>query len=361
VKNTDKEPAIDQQPPAPGVAESFQNISGAIAGVPELTAFASALELINPHLYSVEERIKAQARAFDPAVEGYVSYVCNKGGKRLRPVLALLAGGASGKITSGHVDLAVIVELIHIATLVHDDIIDGADLRRDQPTANAKWGNSLSVLLGDCLFSHALRLAAAYGDTTICRRIAEASSDVCSGEIIQTQRRHDLKLTTTEYYKIIEMKTAALFSVACELGGFISEANPTVISALKDFGTKIGIAYQIYDDCLDLAGTEKESGKTLGTDIRKGKFTLPILLMLQGGDSAEGASLRDMLAGDGEPDEEALRDIIRRSGSVHASAKVALRLIAEARECLDVVPDNRYVSGLRAITEHVSYLIARLS
>ena len=360
MKNTDKEPAIEPQQSAPGAAESFKNISGAIAGVPELTAFASALELINPHLYSVEERIKAQARAFDPAVEGYVSYVCNKGGKRLRPVLALLAGGAAGKVTSGHVDLAVIVELIHIATLVHDDIMDGADLRRDQPTANAKWGNSLSVLLGDCLFAHALRLAAAYGDTTICRRIAEASSEVCSGEIIQTQRRYDLKLTTADYYKIIEMKTAALFSVACELGGFISEANPTVITALKDFGSKIGVAYQIYDDCLDLAGTEKESGKTLGTDIRKGKFTLPILLMLQGGD-ADGTALRNMLAGDDAPDEDALREIIRRSGSVHASAQVAHRLIKEARECLDSVPDNRYVSGLRAITEHVSYLIARLN
>lgn len=358
MKNTDKDSAIDNSS-APGISESFQNISGAIAGVPALTAFASALELINPHLYSVEERIKAQARAFDPAVEGYVSYVTSKGGKRLRPVLALLAGGAAGKIESGHVDLAVIVELIHIATLVHDDIMDGADLRRDQPTANAKWGSSLSVLLGDCLFAHALRLAAAYGDTTICRRIAEASSEVCSGEIIQTQRRYDLKLTTADYYKIIEMKTAALFSVACELGGFISEANPAVINALKEFGSKIGVAYQIYDDCLDLAGTEAESGKTLGTDIRKGKFTLPILLMLQGGDTEETNRLRTLLAED-EPNEEALREMIQRSGSVNAAAQVANRLITEARACLDIVPDNRYVSGLRAITEHVSYLIAKL-
>lgn len=358
MKNTDKDSAIDQ-PPAPGIAESFQNISGAIAGVPALTAFASALEMISPHLVSVEERIREQARAFDPAVEGYVSYVTNKGGKRLRPVLALLAGGASGKVTSGHVDLAVIVELIHIATLVHDDIMDGADIRRDQPTANAKWGSSLSVLLGDCLFAHALRLAAAYGDTTICRRIAEASSEVCSGEIIQTQRRYDLSLTTADYFKIIEMKTAALFSVACELGGYISEASPEVINALKEFGTKIGVAYQIYDDCLDLAGTEEESGKTLGTDIRKGKFTLPILLMLQSDDKAETDRLRTLLAED-EPNESALREMIHRSGSVNASALVAERLISEARTGLDVVPDNRYVSGLRAITEHVSHLIAKL-
>ncbi|MGA7905710.1 MAG: polyprenyl synthetase family protein, partial [Terrimicrobiaceae bacterium] len=244
-------------------------------------AFAQTLELINPHLYSVEERIRAQARAFDPAVEGYVSYVCEKGGKRLRPVLALLAGGASGQITSGHVDLAVIVEMMHVATLVHDDIMDGAELRRDQPTANAKWGSSISVLLGDCLFAHALRLATSFSNNAICRRIADAASEVCSGEIIQTQRRYDLKLSTTDYYRIIEMKTAALFAVACELGAFISEASPTVIGALRNFGLRIGTAYQIYDDCLDFAGTEEETGKTLGTDIRKGKFTLPVLLALQ--------------------------------------------------------------------------------
>ncbi len=135
--------------------------------------------------------------------------------------------------------------------------MDGADIRRDQPTANAKWGNSLSVLLGDCLFAHALRLAAAYGDPTICLRIADASAEVCSGEIIQTQRRYDLNLSTAEYYRVIEMKTAALFAVACELGAYISKADQKVIDALKAFGSKIGVAYQIYDDCLDLAAPRR--------------------------------------------------------------------------------------------------------
>jgi len=351
VKPTDKESAISQPP------QDIPDFSAILAGVSELSPFAAALELINPHLYAVEERIRAQARSFDPAVEGYVSYVCDKGGKRLRPVLALLAGGASGEITSGHVDLAVMVELIHIATLVHDDIMDGADLRRDQPTANAKWGNSLSVLLGDCLFAHALRLAASYGDTNICRRIAEASEEVCSGEIIQTQRRYDLKLSTADYYRIIEMKTAALFSVACELGGYISKASPEVIGALRQFGSKIGIAYQIYDDCLDLAGTEAEFGKTLGTDIRKGKFTLPILLALQGDNNA----LRDLLVEEGQVDEEKITNILRDSGSIKAAAQVAQRMIGEARESLASLPPNRYVSGLQAITEHLIRLVGQLS
>jgi len=327
-----------------------------LAPAPSAAEFVKALELVNPHLYSVEDRIREQARAFDPAVEGYVSYVCSKGGKRLRPAMALLAGGATGKVTSSHVDLAVILELIHIATLVHDDIMDGAELRREQPTANAKWGNAISVLLGDCLFAHALRLSTGFSNSDICRRIADAASEVCSGEIIQTQRRFDLKLQIPDYYKIIEMKTAALFSAACELGAFINEANPETIGALRTFGAKIGTAYQIYDDLLDLAGTEEESGKTLGTDLRKGKFTLPVLILLQGGN---WKTLGDMLLGEEPLDEEALQQMLERSGAIPAAAAAVDRLIAEAHAALQTTPDNRYRSGLSAIADHVAALARR--
>ncbi len=320
-------------------------------------SFAQAFELINPHLYTVEERIRAQAKAFDPAVEGYVSYVCNAGGKRLRPALALLSAGATGKISSSHVDLAVILELIHIATLVHDDIMDGAELRRDQPTANAKWGNAITVLLGDCLFAHALRLSTGFSNSDICRRIADAATEVCSGEIIQTQRRFDLKLSTADYYRIIEMKTAALFSAACELGAFISEASPPVISALKSFGTKLGVAYQIYDDILDLAGTEEETGKTLGTDIRKGKFTLPVLLMLQSG--RELSTLRELLLNEDKADAAMLNGMLEQTGAIPAAISVANRILTEATQQLDNIQDNKYARGLRAIASHLEGLLAR--
>lgn len=350
----DKEQAVDQPAGKPDLVKKITDSLGA-----ENSAFAQALDLINPHLYSVEERIRAQARTFDPAVEGYVSYVCDKGGKRLRPALALLAAGATGKITSSHVDLAVIVELIHVATLVHDDIMDGAELRRDQPTANAKWGNSISVLLGDCLFAHALRLATGFENTDVCRRIADAAAEVCSGEIIQTQRRYDLKLSTADYYRIIEMKTAALFSVACELSAFISGAGPVVISALKTFGSKIGTAYQIYDDCLDLAGTEEETGKTLGTDIQKGKFTLPILLMLQS-QGTDATALRTMLLQEDNVDERQLTEMLTRAGSIAAAAQVSRRMLSEARASLEVIPVNRYVSGLQSIADHLITQVGRL-
>jgi octaprenyl-diphosphate synthase len=320
-------------------------------------SFSQAFELINPHLYTVEERIRTQAKAFDPAVEGYVSYVCEAGGKRLRPALALLSAGATGKITASHVDLAVILELIHIATLVHDDIMDGAELRRDQPSANAKWGNAITVLLGDCLFAHALRLSTNFSNSDICRRIADAAAEVCSGEIVQTQRRFDLKLSTADYYRIIEMKTAALFSAACELGAFISEASPPVIGALKCFGTKLGVAYQIYDDILDLAGSEEETGKTLGTDLRKGKFTLPVLLMLQSGKDV--ATIRDLLLKEDKVDAELLVAMLGSAGALEAAKGVAFRLIGEALSQLDTVHDNKYARGLRAIAAHLNALLGR--
>jgi octaprenyl-diphosphate synthase len=323
----------------------------------EPISFAQAFELINPHLYTVEERIRAQAKAFDPAVEGYVSYVCGTGGKRLRPALALLSAGATGKITASHVDLAVILELVHIATLVHDDIMDGAELRRDQPSANAKWGNAITVLLGDCLFSHALRLSTNFSNSDICRRIADAAAEVCSGEIIQTQRRFDLKLSTADYYRIIEMKTAALFSAACELGAFISEASPPVIGALKAFGTKLGVAYQIYDDIIDLTGSEDETGKTLGTDLRKGKFTLPVLLMLQSGKDV--ATIHNLLLKEDKVDEELLVAMLGSAGALQAAKGVAFRLIDEAVSQLDGIQDNKYARGLRAIPAHLRSLLER--
>ena len=323
----------------------------------EPISFAQAFDLIHSHLTTVEGRIRDQAKAFDPAVEGYVAYVCGAGGKRLRPALALLSAGATGQITEAHVDLAVIMELIHIATLVHDDIMDGAELRRDQPTANAKWGNAITVLLGDCLFAHALRLSTNFNDSEVSRRIADAAAEVCSGEIIQTQRRFDLNLSTLDYYRIIELKTAALFSAACELGAVLNRADKAVIGALKAFGTKLGVAYQIYDDILDLAGSEAETGKTLGTDLRKGKFTLPILLMLQSGDAP--SSLRELLIKEEEVDAQLLAGILDSAGALREATAIALRLLDEADEQLGAVRGSNYAGGLGAIGEHLRALLKR--
>src|SRR5438094_5873648 len=234
--------------------------AGSGTGTVGFSPLARVARLVQPHLEEVEARIAQQAAAFDPALEGYVVYAVGSRGKRLRPLLALLAGGATGNINSNHVDLAVIVELIHIATLVHDDVMDEAERRRAQPTANARWGNSLSVLLGDCLFAHALTLSTNFENAGIGRAIARTAATVCSGEMIQTQRRFDLNLGVQDYLRIVEMKTGSLFSTAAELAALISEAEPNVIETFKNFGIQVGTAYQIYDDCVDLAGSESATG-----------------------------------------------------------------------------------------------------
>ncbi len=322
-------------------------------------ALKSTFELINAQLYSVEERIRQQAKAFDPAVEGYVTYAVESHGKRLRPALALLAGGATGNICPNHLDLAVILEMIHAATLVHDDILDGADKRRGQPTANAKWGTALSVLLGDCLFAHALKLSTSFPNAEIGRRIAHAASEVCSGEIIQTQRRFDLKLSVPDYYKIIEMKTAALFAAACELGAFINEAAPEVIDALRIYGLQLGTAYQIYDDVLDLAGDETKVGKTLGSDLRKGKLTLPVLHLLQISDEAERHRLSEIILNGEESDILALADRAIAAGAVKSAVATGRKLLREAESQLRLVPGNKYRDALSGLVGTLDRMIAQ--
>ncbi len=324
-------------------------------------ALKRAFEPIQESLAQVEDRICAQARAFDPAVEAYVSYAIQSNGKRLRPALALLAGGATGRILGEHGDLATIVELIHAATLVHDDILDHADLRRGRPTPNAKWGNSLAVLLGDCLFAHALRLSTSFENARMCRRIADAASEVCSGEIIQTQRRFDLSLSVPDYFRILEMKTGALFAVATELGALLNDAPENVQKDLHAFGLRLGTAYQIYDDCLDLAGDEAKAGKTLGSDLRRGKLTLPILHLLQTSTEPERTRLSGMIL---TGNEEEVRGLVEQSierGAVRYAVTTGRRMLAEAQESLESLAPTVFRESLESLCITLDAMITPLA
>lgn len=336
--------------------KNFTKIAPPASALPRLKR---VLELINAQLYSVEERIRGQAKAFDPAVEGYIAYACESNGKRLRPALALLAGGATGNISSSHIDLAVVIELIHAATLVHDDIMDGAEVRRGQPTLNAKWGSALTVLLGDALFAHALKLSTRFSNNEVSRRIADAALDVCTGEIIQTQRRFDLTLPVMEYNRIIEMKTAALFSSAAELGAYLNDATPEIISAMKVFGQKLGNAYQVYDDCMDIAGTEEEAGKSLGTDLEKGKLTLPMILLLKGASGDERETFGEAIMRGRPEDATFLREAALRTGAFTQTVAAGRQLLKDATAQLRVVPSNRYSAGLADICTSLDELLAR--
>jgi octaprenyl-diphosphate synthase len=317
-------------------------------------------QLVRPQMEEVEARIAEQASAFDPAIEGYVAYAIGGQGKRLRPLLALLAGGATGNLTPGHVDLAVIIELIHVATLVHDDIMDEAERRRGQPTVNARWGNSLSVLLGDCLFAHALNLSTNFENADISRAIARTATTVCSGEMIQTQRRFDLKLSVEDYLRIVEMKTGSLFSAAGELAATISEADPSVIEMFKVFGMQIGTAYQIYDDCLDLAGSESVTGKTLGTDLRKGKFTLPVLIFLQSASEFERERCCRLVL---EEKCEEMTELLKNgatNGALNESITAGSQMIREAQNALEKTGSNPYSDALFSLGDALREMFDQL-
>jgi len=317
-------------------------------------------EPVQAELDEVDRRITAQTAEFDPAIEGYVAYAIGGGGKRLRPLVALLSGGATGSLVSGHLDLAVIVELIHLATLVHDDIMDEAERRRSQPTVNARWGNSLSVLLGDVLFAHALNLSTDFDDTSISRTIARTATEVCSGEMIQTQRRFDLQLSREEYFRIIGMKTGSLFACAAELGAVISDAPAAVVRRMKSYGAKIGTAYQIYDDCLDIAGTEAETGKTLGTDLRKGKLTLPVLTLLESA-SAFDRERCCALVLEGKLEEvTALLQNSPAHGALGASLNTAAKLIRAAQAELAPLTASRCLDSLFGLGGALQELLEQL-
>ena len=314
-------------------------------------------ELVRPDLEKVEIAIRAQVRDFDSAVEPYITYICNTSGKRIRPALAILVGGATGAVTGDHRKIGVILELIHMATLVHDDIIDGASARRSMPTSNAKWGNSLAVLLGDAIFSHALTLATDFNSIEICRKVGNAAKEVCQGEILQTQRRFDLTLSKEDYFKVIEMKTGALFAAATGLSAAVSGLSTSDEEKLSDYGMKLGTAYQIYDDCLDLVGSEEIVGKTLGTDLAKGKLTLPILNLLEASTPSQREEINRRIMEQQEIDLPAITGASAYDAALEKAVSTGLGLLEGCRGDLEVLAPSEYKDALLQITYFLESLL----
>jgi octaprenyl-diphosphate synthase len=317
--------------------------------------------LVADKLLIVEEQIQAQANAFDPGVAGYVEYVCSTSGKRIRPALAILAAGACGGTEENAIKLGVVLELIHLASLVHDDIMDGATIRRNAPTAAVKWGHSLSVLLGDCLFAHALEVAASFPGNHMSRKIARASNDVCSGEILQTQRRFDFNLSLDDYFKIIRMKTAALFSSATELSAYLAGASEEVQAAMQTYGEALGIAYQIYDDVLDLVGDESKIGKTLGTDLIKGKLTLPILYLRDMATEGQKHKLNKLMLQHEPIEVNVLAGIADYEGAIERAIGTARDYLNTARNALEVLPISDERTAMEGITRYLDRLLDKCS
>jgi octaprenyl-diphosphate synthase len=308
---------------------------------------------VEPFLNAVASRLSEQIQAFEKEIVPFAAYALSAQGKQIRPTLVALSAGAAGGVNDSHVSVAVIIEMVHLATLVHDDVMDEAKIRRGRPTLAANWGNEISVLLGDCLFAHALKLAAGFPTTEICRAVASATNTVCSGEILQTDRRKNFELSRSEYFKVLEMKTGELFALSCDLGAYLSGAKGSRRLALRQFGLAVGTAYQLYDDCLDLFGTEKSAGKSLGTDLAKGKMTLPMLLLLERAEPAERQMVEDFVK-DWEPAFFLkIVELLRSYGALEEARLAVHQYLQTARQELCLIPESESRSALYFLTQYL--------
>ena len=316
---------------------------------------------VEPFLEAVHARLLGQVEAFDEQIASLARYALTGHGKQLRPSLVALSAGATGHPQDAHAEAAVIIEMIHLATLVHDDVMDEASIRRSRPTLAANWGNEIAVLLGDCLFAHALKLAAGFPTTEICRAVANSTNIVCAGEILQTQRRHQFHFSREEYIKVLQMKTGELFALSCDLGAYLNDAPPEHRDALRRFGMALGTAYQIFDDCLDLFGQESVAGKSLGTDLAKGKMTLPVLLLLENAKASDRKKLEVMLREWRSDEWPSLLKHLEAHRVLGESRRVVDEYLHLAGQLLKPLPKSEGRTGLLRLIEFLGRQMARLA
>jgi octaprenyl-diphosphate synthase len=320
-----------------------------------LTHLKELRDLLAPVRAELEQMADQIAVALRPESEELaplVGHVARYRGKQLRGGMVLLTARALGKLVPEHVQVAVIVEMIHTATLVHDDVLDNATMRRKLSTINVIYGNEVPVLLGDYIYAKAFNLSVNMEDQTCSRVLSEVTRTICQGEITQILQRDDLRLTEQRYLGIIGDKTASLYGAACELGAYHAGGDPGVIERFKDFGYSLGVAFQIVDDCLDLEGEESVVGKSLGTDLAGGKMTLPVLWCLR---RREGdPSLQELLRAGRDGD---LIGVLRRSfdleGGLSYAHSRAEDYIQRARRALEGLPPSDSLEALRSMADYV--------
>ena len=318
------------------------------------------VEPVEPFLEAVSQGLAKQVDAFDPALAQYAEYALTGNGKHLRPALVALSAKALGQPDKNHVTVAVIIEMVHLATLVHDDVMDEAEIRRGKLTLASNWGNDIAVLFGDCLFAHALRLAASFPTPEICRAVASATNTVCSGEILQTRNRANFNLTKAEYFRIMEMKTAELFALSCDLAALLAGATAVERQAMRQFGLAFGTAYQIYDDCLDLFGTEAKAGKSLGTDLVKGKMTLPLLVLRERANDADRAELQRLLARWEPGSLPRVGALLRQYDALKPSRETIHQYLNGARRCVASLPETAGRTALAMLPDYLEQQVAAL-
>lgn len=310
-----------------------------------------ALNLVKEDIEKVEQFLKDDIKTSVPLINEVILYLLSSGGKRLRPVFLALSARMCGYKGENIPAMSAVIEYIHTATLLHDDIIDGAKYRRKRPTANSLYGNDVAVLCGDFLYSRSYITLTEYGAKQVQMILSSAALTMSEGEVIQLLKTGDINLTLDDYIQIITRKTAVLFSAACEIGGRLAEVSEEKIKALKDFGYYLGLSFQMTDDILDYMGNPEITGKKNGTDLFEGKLTLPVIKTLEKADENEKNIITEMFKKKERNDDDlkVLKDIMVKYDIEKISEKTADEYINKSLSSLDIFEDNDYRKALIAL------------
>ncbi|MDP2032760.1 MAG: polyprenyl synthetase family protein [Polaromonas sp.] len=319
---------------------------------------AAALALIASDMQAMDAVIARRLSSDVPLVSQVSQYIIAAGGKRLRPALLLLMCGALDYRGDQRFNLAAVVEFIHTATLLHDDVVDESTLRRGRATANASFGNPASVLVGDFLYSRAFQMMVDAGDMRIMQTLAEATNIIAEGEVLQLMNMHDASLSEEGYLRVIRSKTAKLFEASARLAALLAGAPPAIEQACADYGQALGTAFQVIDDVLDYDGDAAEMGKNLGDDLREGKATLPLIIAMQRGTAAEQATIRHAIETGGTERLADIVAIVRQTGALQATRDAAAAEAQRAIAAQATLGRNAYSN---ALLELASQLLQRRS
>ncbi|MFI5378220.1 MAG: polyprenyl synthetase family protein [Tepidisphaerales bacterium] len=297
-------------------------------------------DIVRDEMAAVEERFNIELFSDLACVNTLVRHVARFRGKMLRPMLLLLCGKAAGTIGDAHTTLATVVEMVHMSTLVHDDVLDEAELRRKGATINHLRGNEAAVMLGDYLISHSYHLCSSLDSQHASRLIARTTNQLCEGELLQINHRHNYHLDEKTYLDIITRKTAVLIAASCALGTRYAGGSAAMVSAVENYGLCLGIAFQIQDDILDIVGEPSQVGKTLGIDIEKGKMTLPLIHFMRSAPRQHRDLLLSLLKSESHDKTEKIRNLILPSESIPFARHRAQEYVDEARQSLEALPDS---------------------
>ncbi len=305
--------------------------------------------LVSDDLAAVDRRIRERLHSEVALVDKVSTYIIASGGKRLRPLLVLLTARAAGYRGHRHVDAAALIEFIHTATLLHDDVVDGSSMRRGQDTANEVWGNETSVLVGDFLYSRAFQMMADIGSLPVMRIMADATNTIAEGEVLQLLNAHDPETSEQRYLDVIYRKTARLFEVGAELAAILADADAAQRRAFAVYGRRVGTAFQLIDDVLDYRGSPEERGKNLGDDLAEGKPTLPLIHALQRGSEEQRKLIRLAIEKGGLAELARITEAIETTGGLEYTERLARSESQAALTALNGVPDSDYARALRAL------------